>query len=266
LIVPRVTYQVETGKFGTVPLVVDERGDGQPFLLLHPGAGPASMGVFAERLADRAQARVIVPTHPGFALTERPDALSDIAGLAHLYAAFLDELALDDVTVIGNSIGGWIAAELGLLGTPWVSRLVLVDAVGLDVPGHPVTDVSGMAPPEIMQHAFHDPAPFLQDPASLSEADRAALAGNQSALSVYAPVMTDPSLAKRLPELEIPVLVIWGASDGIVDPAVGRAYAEAIPSSKFVLLVDTGHMPQLESPELVLDALLNSGDDAAATA
>jgi pimeloyl-ACP methyl ester carboxylesterase len=78
--------------------------------------------------------------------------------------------------------------------------------------------------------------------------------------------MTDPSLAERLPELEIPVLVIWGASDGIVDPAVGRAYAEAIPISKFVLLVDTGHMPQLESPELVLDALLNTGDDAAAAA
>jgi pimeloyl-ACP methyl ester carboxylesterase len=218
---------------------------------------------FAQRLAGRGEMRVMAPTHPGFALTERPEALSDIGGLAHLYAAFLDDLALADVTVIGNSIGGWIAAELGLLGTPWVSELVLVDAVGLDLPEHPVTDVSGLAPAEIMRHAFHDPAPFLQDPAGLSEPERAALAANQRALGLYAPAMTDPSLAGRLPELEIPALVIWGASDGIVDPTVGRAYADAIPSSTFILLPDTGHMPQLETPELVLDAIFNSGHDVA---
>lgn len=261
-----VTHLIGTERFGVVPLEVDERGDGQPFLLLHPGAGPASMLRFAERLAGRGEMRVITPTNPGFALTERPDALSDIAGLARLYAAFLDELALENVTVIGNSIGGWVAAELGLLGTPWVTGLVLVDAVGFDLPEHPVTDVSGMAPPEIMQHAFHDPAPFLQDPANLSEEERAALAANQRALAVYAPAMTDPSLAGRLPALEIPVLVIWGASDGIVDPAVGRAYAEAIPISKFILLPNAGHMPQLETPELVLDAILNSGGDVAPAA
>jgi pimeloyl-ACP methyl ester carboxylesterase len=255
------SYQVASDEFGQVPLEVAEYGTGQPFLLLHAGAGPASMVGFAKLLADRGGVRVLAPTHPGFALTARPDALSDVPGLARLYAALLDQLKLDDVTVIGNSIGGWVAAELGLLHTPWVSGLVLVDAVGLDLPDHPVTDVTGMAPPEIMQHAFHNPSPFLRDPASLSDEELAALAANQAALEVYAPTMTDPTLTARLADLDIPVLVIWGESDGIIDPAVGRAYADAIPVSKFTLLSNTGHMPQLETPELVFEAIWNSGND-----
>lgn len=81
-----------------------------------------------------------VPTHPGYAGTSRPDALATVAGLARLYVALLDTLELDDVTVVGNSIGGWIAAEMALLGSSRVSSLVLVDAVCAQVPNHPVAD------------------------------------------------------------------------------------------------------------------------------
>jgi len=167
----------------------------------------------------------------------------------------LEALSLEGVTVIGNSVGGWIAAELGLLNDPRVAELVLVNAVGLAVPGHPITDVGGMAVPEIMRLSFHDPARFLRDPASLSDHERAAQAANQAALSVYAPKMADPELGDRLGQLQTPTLVIWGASDGIVDTAYGRAYADAIPSSRFEVLPDTGHMPQMETPELLLRAI-----------
>jgi pimeloyl-ACP methyl ester carboxylesterase len=250
-----VTHLIPSAEFGEVSLHVNEQGEGPPILLLHGGAGPASMSRFAVLLAETRQARVLAPIHPGFALTERPDNLRDIAGLARLYAALLENLELADVIVIGNSIGGWIAAELGLLGTPWVSRLVLIDAVGLDVRGHPVTDVAGMAVPEIMQLSFHDPAPFLRDPAALSGDERASLAANQAALAVYAPEMTDPTLAARLNGLRLPTLVLWGAGDGIVDAEYGRAYADAIDGAQFELLPDTGHMPQMESPESVIGSL-----------
>ena len=59
------------------------------------------------------------------------DGLDRVADLATVYSGLLDVLDLTDVTVIGNSIGGWIAAELGLLGSPRVGRLVMVDAVGI---------------------------------------------------------------------------------------------------------------------------------------
>ncbi len=83
---------------------------------------------------------MITPTHPGFAGTVRPDALHSVGGLAALYAALLDELDLTDVIVVGNSIGGWIAAEMALLHSPRVGSVILVDAAGIEVPGHPVAD------------------------------------------------------------------------------------------------------------------------------
>ena len=249
-----LTYRVKSDEFGEVSVRVEVYGEGAPFLLLHGGAGPASMSRFAELLAQQ-PAQVFAPTHPGFALTDRPETLRDIGGLARLYAALLEQVAPTGVTVVGNSIGGWIAVELGLLQTAPISRLVLIDAVGLDVPGHPVTDVAGMAVPEIMQLSFHDPAPFLRDPATLSDDERVALAANQAALAVYAPQMTDPTLGERLPELTVPTLVLWGDSDGIADADYGRAYADTIDGAQFELLADSGHMPQMESPDRVIAAL-----------
>jgi len=250
-----VTVRLAVPGVGAVALEVEELGEGSPFLLLHGGAGPASMRGFAELLTSDQQGLAIVPTHPGFALTDRPAELTDVRALAVLYSTLLEALSLEGVTVIGNSVGGWIAAELGLLNDPRVAELVLVNAVGLAVPGHPITDVGGMAVPEIMRLSFHDPARFLRDPASLSDHERAAQAANQAALSVYAPKMADPELGDRLGQLQTPTLVIWGASDGIVDTAYGRAYADAIPSSRFEVLPDTGHMPQMETPELLLRAI-----------
>jgi pimeloyl-ACP methyl ester carboxylesterase len=247
--------RIVTGDFGEVALTLEDRGDGRPFLLLHGGAGPASMAGLATRLADSYQARTLAPIHPGFARTERPEGLNSIATLADLYARLLDELALEDLVVVGNSIGGWIAAELALLRPRSLSHLVLIDAVGIDVPGHPVTDVSAMAVPQIMQLSFRDPQPFLRDPASLSADEQAALAANQAALQIYAPTMTDGTLTSRLVSLVPPTLVLWGDSDGIVGVDYGRAYAQAIPGAHLVVLPDTGHMPQLETPDQVIEVI-----------
>jgi pimeloyl-ACP methyl ester carboxylesterase len=213
------------------------------------------MRPFAERLAETYPARTLAPIHPGFAVTERPERLASIAGLARLYAALLEQLDLDDVILVGNSIGGWIAAELALLQPRGLARLVLIDAVGIDAPGHPVTDVTGMPVPEIMKLSFHDPTRFQRDPSTLSGEEQAALSANQSALAAYAPSMTDPTLAARLASIQIPTLVLWGSSDGIADVPYGRAYADAIPGARFQLLDDTGHMPQLETPDLVIEIL-----------
>ncbi|MGA2664362.1 MAG: alpha/beta hydrolase [Nitrososphaerales archaeon] len=251
------TYELPYAGSSRVELVVEERGeDGRPsFLLLHGGAGPASMARFASLLAERHGARVITPTHPGFARTKRPDELRSVEGLAQVYAALLDRLGAGDVTVVGNSVGGWIAAELALLGSPRVGRIVLVGAVGIDVPGHPVTDVSKLTPTEIMGLSYHNPKPFLVDPATLTDDQRAVVGANRAALQVYAPRMTDPTLAGRLARVAAPVLVISGESDRIVGPEYGRAWATAIPGARFELLAGTGHVPQVETPELLLETI-----------
>lgn len=247
---------------GAVELTVEERGDGQPFVVLHGGAGPQSMAAFSQLLAERDHNRVLTPIHPGFGGTPRPDGLTTVRGLAALYQELLDYLALENVTVIGNSIGGWIAAELALLNSPRISRLVLLDAVGIDVAGHPVADVSSLSVPEIMALSFHDPTPFRVDPATLPDAQKAIMAANGTALTVYAgtPAMTDPTLLGRLDGITVPTLVLWGDSDQIVEPDYGRAYAAAIPSARFQLLKDTGHMPQMETPDLVLKTISDTSE------
>ena len=79
---------------GAVPVTVTEHGGGRPFLLLHGGAGPRSVAGFADLLGTREPARVLVPTHPGFDGTPRPEGLHSIPALARVYAGLLDQLEL----------------------------------------------------------------------------------------------------------------------------------------------------------------------------
>ena len=246
---------------GPVEVTIAEYGSGQPFLLLHGGAGPASVAGFAELFAATHDVRVLVPTHPGFGGTPRPEALDSIPGLAALYNTLLDRLDLADVTVIGNSIGGWITAEIALLRSPRVSGIVLIDAVGIEVPGHPVADFFALTMDQVVARSVHNPEKFRVDPATLPPAAQAVAASNRAAISAYTGAsMTDPALAGRLATLEIPTLVLWGDSDKIVDDDYGRAYAAAIPMARFQLLAATGHSPQLETPDLVLHAIWDSAD------
>jgi pimeloyl-ACP methyl ester carboxylesterase len=76
--------------------------------------------------------------------------------------------------------------------------------------------------------------------------------------------MGDPSLRGRLAAITRPTLVIWGEADRIADPDYGRAYAAAIPGARFELLTQTGHLPQLETPEQLLRAVWDFAEAPAA--
>ncbi|WP_329241809.1 alpha/beta hydrolase [Streptomyces sp. NBC_01478] len=254
-------YTVGVDGVGPVEVSVAAYGSGRPLLLLHGGAGPQSVTGFAEKLAAAHDVRVLVPTHPGFGGTVRPEALTSVSGLAALYDALLDHLDLTDVTVIGNSIGGWITAEIALLKSPRVSGIVLIDAVGIEVPGHPVADFFSLTMDQVFELSFHHPDPFRIDPTTLPPAAQAVAAGNRTAIEVYAgSAMADATLVERLGSLDVPTLVLWGESDGIVDVDYGRAYAAAIPTARFRPLPETGHSPQMETPDQVVDAIRDSAD------
>jgi pimeloyl-ACP methyl ester carboxylesterase len=250
------TQTVNLDGVGPVDVTVDEQGEGRPFLLLHGGGDPTTVAGFADLLATAGRARAVSPVHPGFGGTPRPEALHTVGGLAALYVALLDQLDLSDVTVVGNSIGGWIAAEMALLRSPRVSGAILINAVGIEVPGHPVADFFSLTLDQVLQLSYHNPDPFRIDLAALPAAAQAVAASNRAALATYAGTsMNDASLAGRLSGVEVPTLVLWGDSDQIVDPDYGRAWAAAIPAARFQLLKDTGHLPQIETPDQVLDAI-----------
>lgn len=230
----------------------------RPFLLLHGGGGVATMATFANLLAERTHSRVLLPTHPGFAGTPRPDGLTTTRDLARLYVDLLDSLGLADVTVIGSSFGGWLAAEIALLDSPRVSGAVLVDAIGLEVDGYPLTDVSTLTPAELVAHSFHDPSRAPVPPAAGGTGPSPDIA----ALTAYTgPAMADATLLDRLSKIDIPVHVVWGESDGIVDLAHGRAFAGAIPMAHLTVLPRSGHLPPLETPEELLGAIVDLGRD-----
>jgi pimeloyl-ACP methyl ester carboxylesterase len=244
-----------------VQVTVSERGQGHPFLLLHGGGGPLTVNPWADRLAAAKHARVLTPVHPGFGGTPRPASLGTVRDLAAMYIVLLEVLELQDVTVVGNSIGGWIAAEMALLGSPRVSSVVVVDAVGIEVPGHPVADFFALSFAELAEHSYADPARYGIDPSKLPPEAQQAMAGNRMALEAYAGrTMTDPTLLGRLGATSVPVLVVWGEADRIGDPDFGRAFAAAIPGAEFQLLEHAGHLPQIEAPDALVELVWSFAD------
>jgi len=232
---------------GPVSVTFTDRGEGRVHLLLHGGGGSATVTAFADRLAETSGVRVVVPIHPGFDGTDRPEQLTSIADLAGLYAALLDELDLRRVTVIGNSIGGWIAAELGLLVPQSVSRIVLVDAVGIEVPGHPVADFFSLTPAQVAEFSYADPRRFGTDPATLSPDRLAVMKANREALSVYGgSTMTDATLSGGSVSLHD------GASGNNTVSAAGDTAASTGKPSSVVRVNSRKDAPTMRSPWAML--------------
>jgi len=139
--------------------------------------------------------------------------------------------------IVAETIGGWITAEMVLLGSTRISRIVLVDAMGIDVADHPVVDFFGLTLDQVTKLSYHDPDSFRIDPSAMPAEQQAVMAGNRATLAVYGGAsMSDPGLAPRLAGITVPALVLWGDSDQIADPSYGRAYAAAIPGARFQLL------------------------------
>ncbi len=251
------TYLITLPANHQVELAVEEYGSGQPFLLLHGGAGPQSMTGFAQRLATSEAAQVIVPTHPGFGGTNRPDWVNTMGTLAQIYVALIERLDLHNVVVVGSSMGGWIAAEMALLNSPRIRNFVLMDAVGIAVEGQSIADVFSLTMDELASLSYHNPTAFRIDMSALTDVQKRLMAANRQALAVYGgqPSMIDPTLASRLSAVTTPTLVLWGASDRVVTPDYGRAFAAAIPTATFQLLSNVGHLPQIEAPDQVLTTL-----------
>lgn len=230
---------------------IDERGSGRPVLILHGGGGPQT--VIGLAVALSANAHVLVPTHPGFAGEPRPAWFDSIDDLAITYLDLLEQLDLHDVIVIGSSVGGWIASEMAVRDTTRLSSLVLVDATGIQVAGHEIVDVYSLTPDELSALSFHNPAAFRVDPATITPEQVATRAANFQTLKVYDRKQGDPKLRRRLSRVNIPVLVVWGESDGVVDSDYGRAYAQSFPHARFELVSEAGHLPQIEQPERILN-------------
>jgi pimeloyl-ACP methyl ester carboxylesterase len=230
---------------------ITESGSGRNILVLHGGGGPATMTLLAAHLAEKAH--VITPTYPGWDGTPRPESLHTVAGLADEVVRYLDDNDVKDVLVIGSSIGGWVAAEVALRDRAHrVTGLVIINGTGVNVPGQPITDVTGFTPPQLAKVAFHDPSKFGAGAPPPTPERLAMIRANAAATALFSgsgdTYSCDPTLLERVKGIHVPTLVLWGESDHVVTKEYGRAYAAAIPNARFETVAEAGHLPWLEQP------------------
>ena len=246
-------------------ITIDVQGRGRPVVLLHGGGGPPSMGSLPSALSQ--DFAVIAPVHPGFAGTPRPDWYDRIDDIALSYLRLLEQQDLNDVLVIGSSVGGWIASEMAVREHRRISGTVLLNAVGINVDGIALADFFSLTPQQLIAYSFHDPG-AAPDPTQLPQQARDIQAANAATLAVYArePYMHDPKLRRRLALVPTPVAVIWGESDRIAPEPYGRAYAASFPNGRFELIRKAGHLPHLEQPDQVLSAIHRFAADTALSA
>lgn len=222
-------------------------------LILHGGGGPQTVATIASHLA--ATHHVLAPTHPGWNGTARPDDLRTVGDLA---SAYLDRLLSDgmrDVTLVGSSIGGWIALEMAAQAAAaetyagLVRAVVDIDGVGVEVDSEPIADFFALDARGLAEAAWHDPERGYLDPAGLTDEQRAIQQSNgQTMAAIAGRSMSDPTLLSRLRTIQALTLVVFGESDRIVTPAYGRAVARAIPGAEFATVRAAGHLPHLENP------------------
>jgi len=230
-------------------------GAGDPLVYLH-GASGASWLPFLQTLTQKYD--VIAPEHPGFGESDTPEWLDTVHDLAYFYLDVLDELKLEGVHLVGNSLGGWIAAELAVRSTRRLASLTLSDAAGLNVPNVKRMDAFLGSDEQRLRDFFYDQKkaeatiarvldPELEDVALKNRTTVAKL--------VWQPRDHDPHLAKWLHRIDVPTLLIWGDHDRLFPKEFALAYQKAIPGAKLVMIPKCGHVPQVEKPDEFIAAL-----------
>ena len=245
-------------EIGRVALEAFTAGRGPPLLFLHGGDYVAQNQGFLDRLARRWQ--VLIPRHPGFGRSARPDGFRSVHDLAYLYLDLIDRQRLGDVVLVGASFGGWVALELCARSVEQIGRLVLIDTLGVKFGGREereIADIYALPAEEVLRRTFYEPASAAPDYATLDDDEAASIASDRAATALYGwrPYMHDPGLRRWLHRVRVPALVIWGQSDGIVSPDYGEGLCRSLPDARFELIREAGHYPQIEQPEAVADAI-----------
>ena len=253
------------------PVNVIELGDGPPIVFVHGLSG--SWPNWLEQLPVFAAAghRVIALDLPGFGYSPMPSEQITISGYGRLLDGLLDELGIDAATLVGNSMGGFIAAELAIAFPQRVERLVLISAAGISS----FDDRRALRAVPVLKRAERIVTAYTAWMASKSDTVTRRPRLREATLNVVTrhPSRLPAALAaeqlrgagkpgfiqallanldydfrERLPEIACPTLIVWGAKDRVITPRDASVFAELIPDSRVVVYEDTGHLAMLERP------------------
>lgn len=227
-------------------------GAGPPLLYLHSAAGETEWSNFHQLLGQ--SHRILLPAHPGFALSNGLESILDIQDLAWHYVDLLESLGISRIPVVGFSLGGWLAAEIAVLRPHLFEKLILVASAGIRLPEVTSPDIFLDDMDELRRLLFYDSESQLaQDFLPRSHTDERMLfwirAREASARVAWNPYLHNPRLAQHLKRISVPTLVLWGENDRIFPLPLARYFAQHIPAAQLQVIPECGHMLPLEQPE-----------------
>ncbi|MCW2951410.1 MAG: alpha/beta hydrolase fold protein [Conexibacter sp.] len=257
------------------PVNVVELGEGPPMVFIHGLSG--SWQNWLETLPHFARShRVVAFDLPGFGASGMPAELPiSISGYARIVDELCDALAIDAAAVVGNSMGGFIAAELAISFPQRVERLVLVSAAGLSsdsmrrepllTSARVLAATSSWTASKLesfarrpglrrlaLRYVFHRPDRL---PAALAF-EQMKGSGKPGFVPALDALLSYP-IRNRIPQIACPTLIVWGTHDRLVPVRDASEFERLIPDARKVVFPETGHASMLERPAR-FNALLDS--------
>lgn len=234
-------------------------GSGPTLLFLHPHDYFTQHKPWLDQLARHF--RVIAPRSPGFGQTPLPDGFRTIDDQAYHVLDLIESLNLTDITLVGASMGGWIALETCVRSTQHIARLALIGPTGVKFGGREdrdFADIYALPVQDVLRLLFHNPDKALPDYTLLSDDEALEIARDRqsSGLFLWKPYMHNPALRKWLHRVNVPSLVLHGAQDGFIVHGHAGKLADALPNGRAQTIPNAGHFPQIEQADATAAAII----------
>ncbi len=236
---------------------VKTAGKGPPLVYLHAAGGPI-WDPFVEGLCE--SYTVYAPHHPGTGDTVRESiyAVESLWDLVLIYDELFDALNLRSVPVVGTSFGGMMACEVAAHRPERISKIVLLDPIGLWREDAPVAPYMLMPPDKLVATLYKDLAsqPVQQALQLPDDPDQVAtitadLIWALGATGKFVWPIPDKGLKKRMHRIKADALIVWGEDDALISSVYAKEFAARIAKSQIEIIKDCGHVPQVEKLEIL---------------
>lgn len=223
-------------------------GTGDPLLLLHRDIGNQAPVEIHERLAERFT--VYAPTHPGYGQSDRPGWMRSVRDMAVLYQWLISDLGLENVTLAGLGLGGWIAAEMATMSPRAFRRLVLVGAMGILPQQGEILDQALVNHIDYVKAGLHDPDAFerIFGEPDTDQLEAWEMNREMTFRIAWKPYMYSQTLPYLLGGVQSQALVVWGANDRVVPLECGERYARGLRNARLEVIPECSHLVELEKP------------------
>ncbi len=236
-----------------------EAGAGDP-IVFQAGLGfdaSADQFVLAMRILGE-RYRVIAFDRFGWGWSDRPASGYSFEAWTDSTVGFLDALEIDRAHLVGHTLGGWVAALVAHEHPERVGKLILVNTAGLNrnapTPPQNYKLPDRGAARRSLENTF-GPGFDVTDAMVDEQMARIERPGIAEAFTAVLAYVNDPAMRQafwlpdRLPEVQAPTLVVWGADDHIIGPEHGQQAADLLPNGKLILIDQGEHIPLARKPE-----------------